>query len=157
MSEFPGTFLKVVGEEVGEDFETPCFVGRFLGHETQFREMSVKLEALASQKAAPISRSCFGKGLAKLSGGGAATPFCLGEEFAGDFFSEGLAFFGEGDGFGFTDGVGDEALFVEAVADVPVEGFPDALVTGGLSPGVDEEEGEGGLVDFSLVVVHGSG
>ena len=80
----------------------------------------------------------------------------FGEEFGGDLFGCFDSFVGEIDGFGFADWIGDEALFVEAVADVPIEGFPaSGVFIGAFLPGVDEEEGEGGLVDFFVVVFDG--
>ncbi len=76
------------------------------------------------------------------------------EELLGDLFGEFDAFFGEVEGFGFADGADDEAFFVEAFADVPVEGFPSALVAAFFGPGIEVEEGEGGLVDSFLIVIH---
>ena len=76
------------------------------------------------------------------------------KELTGDLLGEFDAFVGESKGFGFADGVGDETFLVEAFSDVPVERFPSALVAAFFGPRVEEEEGERGLVDFFLIVIH---
>lgn len=76
------------------------------------------------------------------------------KEFGGDLLGEFDSLFGEEDGFGLTNWVGDQAFFVEALADVPIEGFPGSVVVGILFPRIYEKEGEGSFDDLGRVVIH---
>ena len=68
------------------------------------------------------------------------TSFGRSEKLGGDFLGKFDPFLGEEDGLGLADWIGNQAFFVEAVADVPIEGFPGSVGFGAFLPRVYEKE-----------------